>query len=252
MMIIPVISHSYLSGRSRFVYTNDISPSYTRLKTLNKSHIDIWTGTFTYCIFAGLLKQAPFWETPQLPLFTYWVINHHLKSCFTLLQNHYYNSYTWISCLRIVAADTFQPFLCERQLWTAAHGFRLYSSCDSDRYTVGMLTPTNCVSIFYSVNNSPLFLLSFLLPQPGVSSTKTGHVRVLLFQIVIIKNACFGRILPLMLCDSELQQHLVTHSIFIFFYWKLKKFHSQHPSHEAPGQADPGALLSVDDPTQSR
>lgn len=97
MMIISVISLSYLSGRPRFVYADDIPPSYTRLKTLNKSHKN-GNSIYLLCL-AGLLKQAPFWEPHQPPLFTYWVINHQFQmtSCFNLPQNHYYNLYTWIS-----------------------------------------------------------------------------------------------------------------------------------------------------------
>lgn len=43
-------------------------------------------------------------------------------------------------------------------------------------------------AFFYSVNNSPSFLFIFLLPEPGVSSAKTGCVRVLQFQILMWCN----------------------------------------------------------------
>lgn len=140
----------------------------------------------------------------------------------TSLKNHYYNLWSGApNCImsaahakgkwccsgsQTVAVDTFHLFLCVKQLQTAVHGSRFYSSLDSDRYALGMLTPATRESVFYSINNSPSCLFIFFSPEPGVSSTKTGYVRVLQFQTVnaiydIIKNVGFGRILPWGLCD---------------------------------------------------
>lgn len=113
---------------------------------------------------------------------------------------------------------------------------------DSGRLTVGMLTSTKSVSMFYSINNSHSFLFTFSVREPAVSSTTTGYVRVLPLQMVniigdIVENAEFCLSWFVILnCSSTCW--LAAFSSSSSEKMEAPLFHSQHPSQEAPGRED--------------
>lgn len=104
--------------------------------------------------------------------------------------------------------------------WRINHQFEMTPCFNLPQYQY-----YNLYTMSQYINNSHSVLFTCLLLEPDISSTKTGCIRDLQFHVGnvisdIIKIAHFGRSVPLMLYDFELQQHLVTHSIFIFFFWK--------------------------------